>query len=99
MKKEEEFLIERLSKEIKWNADSARLGLRANFHCEYCNLDFLASPENYKLISIDHIVPLSIQNTLTSFENLALACKQCNFSLSEDLIRDQPPGKTQRVKN
>ncbi len=93
MKKQDESLIEQLSKETKWTAESARLGLRANFHCEYCDLDFLASPENYKLIQIDHIVPLSIQNTLTNFDNLALACKQCNFSFKRGVDPRSTAGK------
>jgi hypothetical protein len=31
----------------KWSDVFVRLSLRANFRCEYCGIDFLASPESY----------------------------------------------------
>src|SRR5438093_10759172 len=34
-----------------------RLAERASYPCEYCNLDMLASVENYKLWQKDHIIP------------------------------------------
>ena len=64
----------------KWSVEAARLAERADFRCEYCGLDFLASPENYKLFQVDHIVPISKGGSLIDFENFALACKPCNYS-------------------
>ncbi|QXE92791.1 HNH endonuclease [Geomonas subterranea] len=61
----------------KWCVENARLSERAGHKCEYCGLDFLASPENYKQWQRDHIVPES-KGGDSSFENLAVACKTCN---------------------
>ncbi len=80
MENEEESLIERLRLETKWSPEAAPVGVRAEFRCEYCGLDFLANPWNYKLIQIDHIVPLSEGGSRTDYENQALACVPCNYN-------------------
>lgn len=72
-----------------WDARQARLGLRAKFLCEYCELDFFASPENFKQWTQDHIVPLH-RGGIDDFDNLALACRTCNFSFK---VRWDPPDK------
>ncbi len=51
--------IDRIAENKDWSTGTAYLCLRADFKCEYCGLDFLASPDNYKQIQVDHIVPKS----------------------------------------
>jgi hypothetical protein len=34
---------------LGWSEESARISERAGHRCEYCDFDFLASPDNYKL--------------------------------------------------
>jgi hypothetical protein len=51
------------------------LGIRANFHCEYCDKDMLADVDSYDGWQKDHIVP----DGGDSLSNLAIACKTCNF--------------------
>lgn len=75
-----ESVVEQVVATKKWSPETARLAERADFRCEYCGLDFLESPANYKLLQVDHIVPLSRGGSITDFDNLAIACKPCNFS-------------------
>jgi len=75
-----ESVVEKVVATKKWSVEAARLAERAGFRCEYCGLDFLESPENYKLIHVDHIVPISKGGSLIDFENFAIACKPCNYS-------------------
>jgi hypothetical protein len=63
----------------KWSEQTAQVAERADYHCEYCDLDLLATPESYKLFEIDHIVPLCAKGAAADFENLALSCRHCNF--------------------
>lgn len=62
----------------KWSDEQVRIGLRAHFRCEYCGLDFYASPENYKQWQRDHIIPLTAGGTET-FDNFAASCRTCNY--------------------
>ncbi len=61
-----------------WGLEGVQLGERANYRCEYCELDFLASAGNYKQWHVDHIVPTS-RGGDDSFDNKALACSVCNY--------------------
>ena len=65
----------------------------------------MSSPESYKLWQVDHIVPLSDGGEAASLENLALACKTCNWDWkgrwnpadgSKDLTRNE---LIERVRN
>ena len=69
---------EMLVKTGKWHHETATLGISANFKCEYCGLDFLESPENYKLWQVDHIIPKRAGGT-DALNNKAVACRQCNM--------------------
>lgn len=51
------------------------LGIRADFHCEYCDKDMLADVDSYDGWQKDHIVP----DGGDDLSNLAIACKTCNF--------------------
>jgi 5-methylcytosine-specific restriction endonuclease McrA len=64
----------------KWGLSGkwVKVCLRANFKCEYCGCDFFASPEAYKQIEREHIVPKHRQGA-DDLNNLALACRTCNF--------------------
>lgn len=64
----------------KWSENTAWLSVRAGHKCEYCGLDFLASVANYKSFQVDHIVPICAGGANTN-DNLAIACKTCNFDL------------------
>ena len=63
----------------KWAEVTARLGERAKYLCEYCDLDLLQTPEHYKMWQVDHIVPTSCGGDPADFDNLAIACKTCNW--------------------
>ncbi len=52
--------------------------LRSNFKCVYCNFDFYASPEAYKQIEFDHLVPTSSGGP-DDPDNRVLACRTCNY--------------------
>ena len=74
-----ESVVQELMSTGKWSKATARLGERADYRCEYCGLDLLATVENYKLWQIDHIIPLKSGGDPTDPDNLAVACKQCNW--------------------
>lgn len=61
-----------------WSERSAVVATRAEFKCEYCDLEFYATPENYKLWETDHIVPRRRRADADNLENLAAACLVCN---------------------
>lgn len=72
-----DIIIQKLVSTDLLTADQAKLAVRASFKCEYCDLDFLASPENYKQWQWDHIVPRCGTGS-DDYENLAAACHTCN---------------------
>lgn len=72
-------IVDRLVATGKWSARTARLGIRANFTCEYCGKSLIDSEDNYKLWQVDHIVPISSGGDEESEDNLAIACRQCNM--------------------
>ncbi len=67
-----------LESSLQWNLETARLGARAGFRCEYCGKDLHASVDAYDSWQVDHIVPSSKDGD-GHFDNLAVACKTCNF--------------------
>ena len=73
MSKKEAYNV--LLKELEWSETQITVGERADFCCEYCGKDLLGSPESYDQWNIDHIIP----NGDESIDNLALACRLCNF--------------------
>ena len=73
-------IIKALVATRKWDVPSARRGIRAEFRCEYCDRDLFASVDDYKSWEIDHIVPIS-QGGTDNDENVALACRTCNFCI------------------
>jgi hypothetical protein len=79
-----EEIVKRLVSTGKWSRDAARLGERARYQCEYCDLPLLDRSDVYKLWQIDHIVPLSSQGEYSEFDNLAVACKPCNWDFKRD---------------
>ena len=72
-----------------WSPEAIVLGIRANFRCEYCQREFLASPDDFKLWERDHISRRHPSDN--SLENLALACLPCN---SKFKCRWSPPDGT-----
>ena len=61
---------------LGWSRQTLAVWLRADCKCEYCGCDLLASDDQYFYGShVDHIVP----GAGDDLENLALACKTCNF--------------------
>lgn len=71
-------VVERLQRELGWHHWHARRGFEANFKCEYCGRDLLATINDYDAWQLDHIVPLS-KDGPDKYENTALCCKACNF--------------------
>lgn len=79
MSREEE-IVAALVATGKWGPTAARRGVRANFRCEYCDRDLLASVNDYKEWQEDHIVPVS-SGGKDEDENVAIACRTCNFNV------------------
>ncbi len=70
-------IVKELLEKENFKGLGPQLAERAKYKCEYCDLDLLASPENYKLWQTDHIIPRTSGGT-NDFDNLALACRHCN---------------------
>jgi len=73
--------IEELAAQLKslgWSLEAVQLGVRANFCCEYCGADLLATIESYDSWQRDHVVATA-RKGLDHLDNLALSCKLCNF--------------------
>jgi hypothetical protein len=69
----------------KMSPSSGSLGERAGFKCEYCGRDSLGPVNDYKDWQEDHIIPKSKfqdpnDESINSFENLAVSCRNCNFN-------------------
>jgi hypothetical protein len=75
----EDDIVRRLLKN-GWSEPQARLGYNAQFKCEYCDKDFLASVENYKEWTRDHIVPLWVGGS-DDPSNIAAVCRTCNYCI------------------
>lgn len=73
-------LVRELAKFSNWAESAARYVVRANFSCEYCGLDLLASVDNFKQWENDHIVPASAGGT-DDDSNIAVSCRTCNWHL------------------
>ena len=74
--------VARILKDLhNWYPSTADVAVRAGFRCEYCGRDFLASVDDYESFQIDHVVPKSKcpRDSVNELDNLALACKPCNF--------------------
>lgn len=72
--------LEALREWTSWNPLTARVAERANYRCEYCGLDLLASVENYKLFEVDNVVLKGLwPEGEFLFKNQALACRHCNY--------------------
>lgn len=78
----EKELIKRLVETKLWGERSVKIGIRANFRCEYCGKDLLKSIANYKEWQEDHIVPLS-KGGKDTLDNIALSCRFCNVVLKK----------------
>lgn len=63
---------------LGWSLEAVQLGVRANFCCEYCDADLLATIESYDSWQRDHIVAVA-GGGADHIDNLALSCKLCNF--------------------
>jgi hypothetical protein len=73
--------IEELAAQLRplgWSLEAVQLGVRANFCCEYCGADLLATIESYDSWQRDHVVATARLGA-DDLGNLALACKLCNF--------------------
>lgn len=74
LRPEPDEIAEAIAKELRWGPLNCDAGVRANFCCEYCKRDMLASLEAYYSWELDHIVP----GGGNDIENIALACRTCN---------------------
>lgn len=54
------------------------IAIRADFRCEYCGCDLLASVNNLHTLELDHILPKSNQGPKDDAANLAVCCSTCN---------------------
>ena len=60
-----------------WSDAAVDIGIRADFRCEYCNRDLIASVNDYDSWQVDHILPRV--DDRDGLWNLALSCKTCNY--------------------
>jgi len=67
-------------------------GIRAGFHCEYCDRDLLASLDDYKACAQDHIVPGKLGGP-DGIENMAVASHPCNSAYKKDWAPRTAAGK------
>ena len=91
---EESIVAELVS--LGWSRPTLAVWLRAKCKCEYCDCDLLASDGEYLYGShVDHVVP----GLGDALENLALACKACNFIKRDKDFRDgsQTSGRNEIV--
>ncbi len=58
-----------------WSREALELAIRAKFKCEYCDLDFFKSYNDYDSFQVDHIIP----DGNGDIKNLAASCKTCNY--------------------
>src|ERR1041384_4430122 len=63
---------------LGWSLEAVQLGVRANFCCEYCDTDLLSTVVNYDSWQRDHVVAVARLGR-DHIDNLAVACKFCNF--------------------
>ena len=79
---DESRIVDELFATGKWSKDYAEAAQRANFRCEYCDLDVLKDAHNYKLWQRDHIVPARLieqeGGDPDGLDNWAVACRPCN---------------------
>lgn len=64
--------------ELGWGEQTLELAIRANFNCEYCGQSIIDSVDNFYSIQVEHIIPQQ-KGGNDNFDNLAIACKNCNF--------------------
>jgi 5-methylcytosine-specific restriction endonuclease McrA len=64
--------------DLGWSELDAQIADRANYRCEYCGLDFLESPDNYRMWQKDHIIPLHKEED-NDLSNYAACCRNCNM--------------------
>lgn len=76
-----ESVVAKLVATKRWSDSTARAFERAGHKCEYCDFDLLGSVDALKHMEVDHIVPLSKGGDPADPENLAIACRHCNFHL------------------
>jgi hypothetical protein len=73
---DDEAVIKELVDSYGWSRETLAVWRRANYQCEYCQAKLLASVDEYFYGShVEHIVPDAGEHA----DNLALACKTCNF--------------------
>jgi 5-methylcytosine-specific restriction endonuclease McrA len=70
-------LIAQLQRNHRFDEWAATQGLKQDFRCVYCDVDLLASYDNYRSWVCDHIVPLSAGGD-GSWENIVVCCRTCN---------------------
>ena len=72
-------LPQRLAAAMGWPGWAIDIAVRANFRCEYCDRDLLASVDAYKEWQHDHIVSQRVKED-NGPNNMALSCRTCNVS-------------------
>jgi 5-methylcytosine-specific restriction endonuclease McrA len=93
----EDEIINELVYKHNWSPEQVRLGVRAKCKCEYCGKDMFENIDNHKLWQRDHIIPKSSNfDNCEDFDNLAIACTQCNkdFKRSWNPANEIGYGKT-----
>ena len=78
-------IMKELLRDYGWSRESLAVWCRAGHKCEYCGVSLLDSSDDYLYGShIDHIIPGGGKYV----DNLALACKTCNFIKSDKNFQD-----------
>lgn len=66
-----------------WGQPGIDCAIRADFRCEYCDRDLLASLDDYKAWAQDHVVPRKLGGG-DGIENMAVSCHPCNSAYKKD---------------
>jgi hypothetical protein len=71
--------LTRALESLGWSSRAVELGIAQDFKCIYCKRDLLHRIEDYDCWTEDHIDPKSGDGERDTVNNLAVACKLCNF--------------------
>lgn len=74
-------LSERLKNQLGWAEWIIDVAVRAEFRCEYCDKNLIASVDSYREWQHDHIIPKRVRSeNQDDIDNLALSCRLCNVN-------------------
>jgi hypothetical protein len=88
-----ERLRHRIESELGWGPHNCNGAIRAEFRCEYCGKDLLASLEDFYSWQIDHVTPGAGED----LDNIALARAVCSHL--KHTYRPDGVSREERISN